>query len=72
MFLQIGDDNVSVSCLENPTTGGGNSFKWPTKEDILDYSFEEILCKIDPPTPINQRGHFSISLKDLKIIEDEI
>ena len=59
------DNAVSVSCMEYAAAHGRNCFRWPSKEDIFSYSVRDILCQIDAPVPINQRGHFSISQEDL-------
>ena len=32
-------------------------FQWPDNEDVLVYQEDDVLCKIEPPIPLNQRGH---------------
>lgn len=33
---------------------GENFFRWPDREDLLDYTMDDILCTIDPPEPSGQ------------------
>jgi len=68
---QVMDDAISVSCMEYAAAPDRNSFKWPTKEDILPYVTSDILCQIDAPIPINQRGYYSISSDDMSKIENK-
>jgi len=63
------DDAVVVSCMEHVSAPGKNSFKWPKTEDVLSYAISDILCQIDAPVPINQRGHFSLSSVDISKLE---
>ena len=28
-----------------------NNFRWPDRDDILEYSLDDVLCTIDPPQP---------------------
>ena len=43
-----------------------NKFRWPNNTDELPYPDEDILCAIDAPVPINQRGHYSLSTNDFE------
>lgn len=36
------------------TMSGPNGWRWPEKSDVIWY--EQVLCKINTPTPINVRG----------------
>ena len=40
---------------------GKNWFRWPAYEDQLYYQDDEILCIIEPPTPVNRRGDYCLS-----------
>jgi hypothetical protein len=42
------------------------SWKWPEKEDILTYSWEDIFGTISPPKQISSRGLFDVT--ELKMI----
>ncbi|KAK4887128.1 hypothetical protein RN001_003399 [Aquatica leii] len=45
----------------------GNFWKWPNKDDILDYVFADVICKIKIPTPVTKRGAYNIpEIDDLK------
>ena len=44
---------------------GKNQFKWPSRDDICTYDFDQILCLVQPPEPINQR-YFGLQEKDFK------
>ena len=39
-------------------------WKWPTKEDAILYSKEEVLYAIDPPKPVGKRGLFEVKNLD--------
>lgn len=47
---------VSVMVLSTP-----NTFKWPEKPDTIWYKNEDIIEKINPPLPINQRGSYKVA-----------
>lgn len=51
--LAIDPETVRVNAME-PT--GNGKIKWPTKEDILDYPTSDIVKKIHPPVPCDNRG----------------
>ena len=38
----------------------GLNFKWPEKEDILWYSLDQVVSKIEKPRQINSRGSFHV------------
>ena len=48
---------VTVASLE--TTSGG-TYKWPTKEDVLDYPVEDILRILDDPVPVGYGSHIQL------------
>ena len=43
-----------------------NCFKWPTKDDVLRYDDDDIICEIDAPIPVNQRNNFVLSATDFE------
>ena len=43
-----------------------NCFKWPTKDDVLRYDDDDIICEIDAPIPVNQRNNFVFSATDFE------
>ena len=61
-----------ISCMEHTANREKNSFKWPLKEDVLPYLYQDILCGIEAPTPINQRGHYALSKEDLMTVKNMI
>ena len=42
-----------------------NCFKWPAKDDVLQYD-NDIICEIDAPIPVNQRNNFVFSATDFE------
>jgi hypothetical protein len=58
--------------MEYSTTSGNNCFKWPTKKNILQYLYLDVICGIDAPTPTNQRGAYSLSIDHMYNIEIQI
>ena len=55
-----------ISCMKNSSKNSLNYFRWPSPEDILSYELDEILCRIDPPVPMNSWGDYRLSEKDFK------
>uniref|UniRef100_A0A1Y1LYU9 HTH CENPB-type domain-containing protein n=1 Tax=Photinus pyralis TaxID=7054 RepID=A0A1Y1LYU9_PHOPY len=41
-------------------SAGVQSWKWPTKEDVLYYFMDSIICNIHNPKLKNNRGHYSV------------
>ena len=37
------------------------TFWCPNNQDILVYQEDDVLCEIEPPIPVNQRGHYKLS-----------
>ena len=64
IIQSIEHDIVTVKCMEFATFGK-NSFRWPQVDDISLYSPEDILCKINPPTPVSSR-FFGLRDNDFK------
>ena len=50
-ILEINENRVNAV---EPT--GNGKFKWPIKEDIHNYTICDIVKKIQPPVPYNNRG----------------
>ncbi|KAJ8886087.1 hypothetical protein PR048_012296 [Dryococelus australis] len=46
----------TVSCMEKSV----KSWKWPKKEDALQYKWEDVIKKIAPPKLLNKRGFFIV------------
>lgn len=46
----------TVSCMEK----FGKSWKWPKKEDSLEYEWENVVQKIAPPALLSKRGFFNV------------
>lgn len=56
---KLSDNNTggpTVSCMMK----FGRSWKWPAKEDSMEYDWEDIIRKIAPPTLLSKRGYFSV------------
>lgn len=49
-------DGVVVSAMEK----SGHHWKWPLKPDVILYSEEEVLFRIDSPKKMNNRGLFKV------------
>ena len=45
---------------------GRNQFKWPERDDILFYTNDLVLCKLDAPEPISSRNCYTLSNIDFK------
>ena len=43
-----------------------NCFRWPVTQDVLSYSYHDILCHLSAPVPLNHRGDFTFSEEDFK------
>ena len=43
-----------------------NYFKWPEKDDVLQYDDDDIICEIDALIPVNQRNNFVLSATDFE------
>ena len=44
--MEVKDDSAVVKCID---PCGRSKWKWPSPDDILDYSDQDILCVINPP-----------------------
>ena len=53
------ETGTHVNCMERASPDL-NSFRWPASEDILFYEDDNILCTINPPSPVNRRGHYCL------------
>ena len=47
-------------------SGVKDCFKWPNLDDILSYEENDILCKLNPPVPLNRRGDYKFSDEDFE------
>ncbi|KAK4882296.1 hypothetical protein RN001_005615 [Aquatica leii] len=56
-ILEVSEESVKVTAM----AGCGCLFKWPEKENILDYFDGDIICKINPPILVNKRGVYKVS-----------
>ena len=54
-ILEVNEDGVHVNCMKQ-CLSGRNGFRWPDVKDNIPYAQHQILCKIQPPKPINNRG----------------
>jgi hypothetical protein len=61
-IISYDDQGATVSSMKRTL----KSWKWPEKEDILTYSWEDILGSISPPKQISSRGLFDVP--ELKMI----
>ena len=50
-----------VATIRTMEKSGPKFWKWPNKEDILDYSFQDIVRTITPPCVVSNRGTYSVS-----------
>ena len=58
-----------MNCMQSNVTNK-NRFRWPAAEDTMSYADDEILCKIEPPSPLSSgilwRGDYCLSEKNFK------
>lgn len=54
-IVSISEDGPTIECMEKKL----KCWKWPERKDVSQYSWEDILCKINPPK-IMKRGQFLI------------
>ena len=55
-----------VACMEQSAAASAtSSFRWPKKPDVHPYPDDDVLCCIEPPQPVNQRGAYGLSNVDL-------
>ena len=52
--------------MEYVSSTQNNCFKWPTKDDVLRYDGDDIICEIDAPIPVNQRNNFVLPATDFE------
>lgn len=54
----ISTDEIEVFVMV-PCDGVQNMFKWPQNPDILVYSRETVIRKLNPPEIVNNRGFYT-------------
>ena len=60
----LNQNSIEVNCMKHSSQLMTNYFCWPSgKADILEYNFNDILCQISPPEPVNSRGRLDYALK---------
>lgn len=55
-IVRCDDEGATISSMAKSI----KSWKWPEKEDILTYPWEDILGSIDPPRQISKRGFYNV------------
>lgn len=55
-IVRISDEGPTVDCMER----GFKFWRWPQKEDSIQYDWDDVLCKIDPPKKMSKRNQFSV------------
>ena len=53
--VAVADDGPKILAMEQ----FGNRFKWPRHDDILTYSFSDVIRKLQAPIPVGTRGQFT-------------
>ena len=53
----VPNQSATVSAMKR---SGLKFWKWPTKQDVLDYPLRDIERVIKPPTIVSNRGTFSV------------
>lgn len=61
---QVIAKNNEIYRIKHMEKAGKIGWKWPQKEDVLDYDREDIQKIIPAPQPINKRGLFRVSYLD--------
>ncbi len=54
IITAIDEAQVQVRCMHRV---GVNRFFWPTREDMIWYMFDDVICFIHPPQPVTTRHH---------------
>ena len=65
------DGLVLVKYMKHSGGRVKNSFIWPSMSDMLQTNVYDIVCNVDPPTPISNRAH-GVNLKDMKIVNKKL
>ena len=60
--MDTSNNEIEIRCMG---TIGKNKFVWPEKDDVCLYKNSNIICSIEPPTPVSQRA-FRLCREDLK------
>lgn len=59
---KIYEDEVKISSM----IPSMKSWKWPVPEDVLCYSWDDVLDSISPPTQLSKRGFYRVLELDRK------
>ena len=59
--VDTSNDEIEIRCMGIISK---NKFAWPEKNDVCWYENSDIICSIEPPTPISQRT-FGLCQEDL-------
>ncbi|XP_050509916.1 uncharacterized protein LOC126886858 [Diabrotica virgifera virgifera] len=63
VVLERSNDTLRVKSM----TMNGKYWKWPDRDDILNYDFDDVVCKIARPSLINKRGAYEVpEIENLK------
>lgn len=53
-------ENVENNLKLKTMTMSGNFWKWPEKDDILIYDMKDVICKIESPALVSNRGTYDV------------
>ena len=67
--FQVDTDNSSFQVNVMHNVNGKSCFQWPSSEDKLMYPSEDILRKMEPPTPVNLCGDFGFAEENINDVE---
>lgn len=59
-FPGIVIENVENNLKVKTMTMSGNFWKWPEKDDILIYDMKDVICKIESPALVSNRGTYDV------------
>ena len=63
--VDTSDNEIEIRCMG---ITGGNKFAWPEK-DVCWYENSDIICSIEPPTPVSHRV-FGLCREDLEKVKE--
>ena len=55
-IISLDDEGAKVSTMQKSI----KSWKWPEKEDAIDYAWDQVKGMINPPIQINKRGFYKV------------
>lgn len=70
-ILNTADEDLEIKCMMRVSKNSENLFVWPEKDDVSWFSTDDIICSVDPPTPVNNRA-FALSERDVTLVKNNL